>query len=397
MHKTDLPPCLPRGDAASLGFDEQRLARLAARLDDEVARGRIPGAVALIARRGQLAWDHATGRLSPRDTAPMGREALFRIYSMTKPVVSLAIMMFVEEGRLLLSDPIGQWLPEWADPKVLSADGETLEAARQPITIQDLLRHTSGLTYGFTGTSALHLRYQKVWAEAVRMPLAQASAHLATLPLQFQPGTVWQYSHATDVLGRLVEVLAQDTLGKFLQQRIFEPLGMFDTAFWVPPEQQHRIAEPFDQDPDTGESQRLLNVRVPAVHEMGGGGLVSTAGDYLRFLQMMQNGGELDGVRLVSPATVEWMVSDHLGTRPPQGDLLPEGHGFGLGLAVRKEAGLSTMPGSAGTWHWGGIAGTTFWVDPAREIAAVLMLQAPGLRNYYRPLFRSMVYAALLD
>jgi CubicO group peptidase (beta-lactamase class C family) len=220
---------------------------------------------------------------------------------------------------------------------------------------------------------------------------------MAALPLMYQPGTVWDYSRATDVLGRVVEVASGELLRHFFQQRIFAPLGMVDTGFHVPPSEHHRIAEPFAQDPDTGADVRVLEVREPVALDMGGGGLVSTAADYARFCQMMLNGGVLDGKRLLSRKTVELMTSDHLGGIPSVNDLRPAGHGFGLGFAVRLQAGMSPIAGSAGLYFWGGMAGTTFFIDLKEELYAVLMVQAPGQRDEVRALFRNLVYAAIGD
>jgi CubicO group peptidase (beta-lactamase class C family) len=225
---------------------------------------------------------------------------------------------------------------------------------------------------------------------------AEFSQTLAGVPLQFQPGSMWGYSRATDVLGRLVEVVSGQSLGAFLQAEIFDPLGMVDTGFAVPPEQHHRIAEPFAHDPDGGVPMKVLEPRQVPAMEGGGGGLMSTAMDYSRFLQCLHNRGELDGVRLLGPHTVDFMTADHLGDIPVDGTLLPLGHGFGLGFAVRTHLGLSPVPGSVGLYYWGGIAGTTFFVDPALDMYAMLMIQAPNQRDYYRPLFRDLVYAALL-
>jgi len=217
------------------------------------------------------------------------------------------------------------------------------------------------------------------------------------MPLFLPPGTQWHYSRATDVLGRLLEVLTGQTLGQHLREAIFEPLGMADTAFVVPEADQHRIAEPFAHDPDGGIPMRVLDPRKPPAMESGGGGLMSTAADYARFLQFVLNKGELHGVRLLGPHTMAYMMADHLGSIPSNDDLLPPGHGFGLGFAVRMAAGLAALPGSVGTCHWGGIAGTAFFVDPAADFYGILMIQAPNQRDHYRQLFRALAYAALLD
>jgi CubicO group peptidase (beta-lactamase class C family) len=336
----------------------------------------------------------AVGQQDPGTGTPMKTDSIFRIYSMTKPVVSVAVMMLVERGQLLLSDPVSRWLPEYANQQVATATG--LEPVRQEATVQDLLRHTAGLTYEFLGDSAVQRQYGAMKIASRERTNAEFSQTLAGVPLQFQPGTVWAYSRATDVLGRLVEVVSGQGLGAFLQAQIFGPLGMVDTGFAVLPEQHHRIAEPFAHDPDGGVPMKVLEPRQVPAMKGGGGGLMSTAMDYTRFLQCLRNRGELDGVRLLGPHTVDYMTADHLGSMPSDGTLLPPGHGFGLGFAVRTHLGLSPVPGSVGLYYWGGIAGTTFFVDPALDMYAMLMVQAPNQRDYYRPLFRDLVYAALL-
>jgi CubicO group peptidase (beta-lactamase class C family) len=377
-----------------VGLCPERTQRLMDVLRREVASGRLPGAVAMIARRGQIGLFEAVGQQDPGTGTPMKTDSIFRIYSMTKPVVSVAVMMLVERGQLLLSDPVSRWLPEYANQQVATAQG--LEPVRQEATVQDLLRHTAGLTYEFLGDSAVQRQYGAVKIASRERTNAEFSQTLAALPLQFQPGTVWAYSRATDVLGRLVEVVSGQGLGAFLQAEIFGPLGMVDTGFAVPPEQHHRIAEPFAHDPDGGVPMKVLEPRQVPAMKGGGGGLMSTAMDYTRFLQCLRNRGELDGERLLGPHTVDYMTADHLGGMPADGTLLPPGHGFGLGFAVRTHLGLSPVPGSVGLYYWGGIAGTTFFVDPALDMYAMLMVQAPNQRDYYRPLFRDLVYAALL-
>jgi CubicO group peptidase (beta-lactamase class C family) len=385
---------LPHALPADVGLCPERTQRLMDVLRREVASGRLPGAVAMIARHGQIGLFEAVGQQDPGTGTPMKTDSIFRIYSMTKPVVSVAVMMLVERGQLLLSDPVSRWLPEYANQQVATAQG--LEPVRQAATVQDLLRHTAGLTYEFLGDSAVQRQYGEVKIASRERTNAEFSQTLAALPLQFQPGTVWAYSRATDVLGRLVEVVSGQGLGAFLQAEIFGPLGMVDTGFAVPPEQHHRIAEPFAHDPDGGVPMKVLEPRQVPAMEGGGGGLMSTAMDYTRFLQCLRNRGELDGVRLLGPHTVDYMTADHLGGIPANGTLLPPGHGFGLGFAVRTHLGLSPVPGSVGLYYWGGIAGTTFFVDPALDMYAMLMVQAPNQRDYYRPLFRDLVYAALV-
>jgi len=393
------PPPLPMTTPEDIGLSSPALARLGKVLSNEVASGRVPGAVALIARRGRIAYFESFGRRDPAGGAPMARESIFRIYSMTKPIVSVAAMMLWEEGRFLLSDPIAKYLPELADPKVAVQRGAEIELVPQarPITIQDLLRHTSGLTYEFRGGGPVHKMYMAAKIYNRHQSNADQVAALSKLPLLYQPGSMWEYSRSTDVLGRLIEVLSGGTLGDYLQRSILAPLGMIDTAFHVPVSDHARLAEAFAKDPDSGAAVQLINVKDAPQFESGGGGLVSTAGDYARFLQMLLNNGRLDGVRLLSRKTVELMTADHLGPITGAPDLLLPGYGFGLGFAVRLQAGISHVPGSIGQYFWGGLAGTTFWVDPAEQLFAIMLIQAPGQRDYYRTLFRDLVYAAFAD
>lgn len=405
MTKNSIPGAtMPRRVSPDqVGLCPQRSARMMAVLQAEVDRQRLPGAVVLIARRGKLALLERVGALDPATQSPMTPDAIFRIYSMTKPIVSVAAMMLMEQGQLLLNDPVAKYLPEYATQKVASlVDGTVqLQAVRQPATLQDLLRHTAGLTYEFMGNASVQRQYAQLRIGSRGRSNAEFSHQLAALPLMFEPGTVWEYGRATDVLGRVLEVISGQKLGAYLHEHIFKPLGMIDTGFFVPPEQHARIAEPFASDPDGGVQMRLIDVREAVALESGGGGLASTTLDFARFLQFMLNKGELDGVRLLGPRTVDFMTADHLGdiavNRGASRALLPPGHGFGLGVAVRKEVGIASVPGSVGSYFWGGMAGTTFFVDPAEDLFAILMLQAPNQREYYRMLFRDLVYATLID
>ena len=407
-------PSLQRSTPAELGFSPERVQRLMDVLQGEISRNRLPGAVAVIARHGKLAafeslgWQKVTAGVTDGadSKTPMAPDSIFRIYSMTKPVVSVAVMMLFEQGKLLLGDPVAKYLPEFEKSHVMSlAEGapstQPGQPARASATIQDLLRHTAGLTYEFLGANAVQKQYAQARTGARDKSNAEFSQALATLPLVAEPGTVWEYSRATDVLGRLIEVISGQTLGEYLSEHIFKPLGMVDTAFAVPPAQHGRIAEPFVRDPDGAPQMRVYDVRAPVAFESGGGGLVGTAMDYARFLQFMLNRGELDGVRLLGPRTVDFMTADHLGKIPVNAGgsshLLLPGYGFGLGFAVRTALGVATEPGSLGLYYWGGLAGTTFFVDPHEDLFAILMIQAPNQREYYRHLFRNMVYAALVD
>ncbi len=390
---------LPTAKPEEVGLNQAALDRLSAALSDRVASGHVPGAVALIARHGKVAYHQGFGRLDPASDAPMGTDAIFRIYSMTKAIVSVAVMMLWEEGRLLLGDSIGKYIPAFNETRVgvISGEGYGRTDARSPITIQDLLRHTSGLTYEFRGDSPIHQAYAEARIARPKQTNAEQVDTLAGLPLLHQPGTAWEYSRSTDVLGRLVEVISGQTLGAFLSERVLLPLGMTDSGFTVPEANFGRIAEPFAKDPEGGMDVVLLDVRRPAMFESGGGGMVATAMDYARFLAMLHGNGRLGSTRLLGRKTVELMTSDHLGTIAGSPDLLPPGHGFGLGFAVRTQAGMAPFPGSVGNYYWGGVAGTTFWVDPAERLFAVLMVQAPMQREHYRLLFRDMVYAAVAD
>jgi CubicO group peptidase (beta-lactamase class C family) len=392
MNSLALPTALPE----DIGLSSARLDRLTHLMEDEVARGRVPGGVALIARRGRIGYFECYGYCDPVKRTPMGKDAIFRIYSMTKPIVTVAAMMLFEEGRILLSDPVSKYLPEFGNLQVAVTrdDQVDLVPATRPVTIQDLLRHTSGLTYEFRGNGPVHKMYTAAKVFSRDRTAAEHVAVLSQLPLLYQPGTHWEYGRSTDVVGRLIEVLSGATLSTYLDEQILRPLGMVDTAFHAPQEHHARLAEAFAQDPQSGAAVRLMDARSPPPFESGGAGLVSTAADYARFLQMMQNGGALDDVRLLSRKTIEFMTADHLGSIASPSDLLPSGYGFGLGFAVRLHAGIAQVPGSVGHYYWGGVAGTTFWVDPAEQLFAILLIQAPGQREYYRMVFRDMVYAA---
>ncbi|MEO9189076.1 MAG: serine hydrolase domain-containing protein [Acetobacteraceae bacterium] len=377
------------------GLSPEALARLRAALNSRIENGHVPGAVAAIARNGRLVLHEAFGARDPIARDPMPRDAIFRIYSMTKPIVSVAAMMLWEEGRFLLSDPIARFIPAFAGSKVLVA-GENV-AAERAITIQDLLRHTSGLTYEFRGTEAVHRAYMDAKIYRRSQTNEDQAAMLAALPLIDHPGARWEYSRSTDVLGRLVEIVSGETLGAFVKTRILDPLGMEDSGFFVPEADQARLAGGFAKDPESGADVPLLDVREEPSFESGGGGMVGTALDYLRFTQMLLDNGEAHRVRLLGRKTMELMTSDHLGAIKGSPDLLPPGHGFGLGFAVRLAPGMAPFPGSVGSYFWGGAAGTTFWIDPKERLTAVLMIQAPGQREHYRVLFRDMVYAAITD
>ncbi|MED5621834.1 serine hydrolase domain-containing protein [Ideonella sp. BN130291] len=384
-------------------------------LDDAVARdvaaGRIPGAVMRVQHAGDVVHQRAIGQRDPASGAAMTEDTIFRIYSMTKPIVSVATMMLVEAGRLGLDDAVALHLPEFGSLQVATetVDGDgrktlALMPCPRPPTVRDLLRHTAGFTYGIFGQSLLKSRYLQAGVESRQASNTEFAHRLARLPLAYAPGTVWEYSRATDLLGALIERITGQTLGEHLAQQIFQPLGMVDTGFHVPAAEQHRLAQPFAADPETGQPIRLLDATQPPVLESGGGGLVSTAADYLRFARLLLAGGELDGTRLLRADTIALMTQDQLGAEIIRASQVPgatteylpgPGYGFGLGFAVRLADAGARYPGHAGDYHWAGLGGTSFWIDPQAQLIAIWMMQAPSLREAYQAFFRSAVYAAL--
>jgi CubicO group peptidase (beta-lactamase class C family) len=391
-------PPLPQTKPEALGLSSSRLRQMSDAFKREIDKGTLPGATVLVARRGQIGWFEALGRQSPAAATPMALNTLFRIFSMTKPIVSVGIMMLLEEGHFILTDPVAKFIPEFADQKVgVESHGKLdLVPLQRPMTIQDLLRHTSGITYDHTGNSLVQQLYKQSRLRSRQISNAEHAALVASLPLQFQPGSEWNYSRSTDILGRIIEVVSGKTLGAFLTERILAPLQMTETAFHTGAENAGRLAEPFPTDPWTGEKIQLFNMLERPVMESGGGGLVSTTMDYARFCQMLLNGGSLDGTRIIGRKTLQLMASDHLGPEVKvDSPLMPAGHGFGLGFAVRTHQGIAPFPGSVGQFFWSGMAGTFFWIDPAEELFAVFMMQGPGQRQHTRSLVRNLVYAAM--
>ena len=391
---------LPRGDAAQLGFDPQGLASLDAAIEARIDAGAFPGAVIMVARDGRIAHLSSLGARS-EGGGPMPEDAIFRIYSMTKPVTSVVAMQLVEEGRLQLAAPVSRYLGDaWAALTVATgraADGsiETEAARRQP-TVQDLLRHTAGLSYGFFGSGPARAAMDAANLENGGFSNREVAAKLAQLPLEHHPGEVWEYSRATDVLGAVIEVVDGRSLGAAMQARIFDPLRMVDTGFWIDDAAAHaRLAETRPEDRMIG-SLEVFDPRRERAFESGGGGLVSTIHDYARFAQMLLNGGELDGARILSPATVAYMKADHLGDIPGGRYYLPgPGYGFGLGFGVRRAAGVAPFIGSPGEFYWGGAAGTYVVWDPAEDLFILYMMASPANRLAMRPILRNMVYGAL--
>jgi CubicO group peptidase (beta-lactamase class C family) len=406
---------LPTAAPESVGMSTQRLAQINRAFKQEIEKGNLPGVVVLVARKGRLVYSDALGDLDKDAGKPMSRDAIFRIYSMTKPLVSVAAMMLVEEGKMELTDPISKFLPAMKSMQisVARADQEfakityTSVAAQREITVQYLLRHTAGLAYAnLTQNGPVKEAYAKAGVDEDPRGLTPAEEveRMSKAPLAHEPGTVWEYSLATDMLGRVVEAASGKRLSEFLSERLFQPLGMTDTAFVVPRDKLGRLAQALPVDASTGKPNKLYDVSAVPNNDSGGAGGVSTAADYLRFAQMMANGGQLDGKRYLSRTTVELMTADHLGTRisapVTPGEVLLASHGytFGLGFAVRQAAGIAGVPGSAGEFMWGGYAGTYFWIDPKEQLVAVYMTQAPSpIRAYYRKLFKQLVYAAIVD
>ncbi|MFI5399735.1 MAG: serine hydrolase domain-containing protein [SAR324 cluster bacterium] len=389
---------LPRANPEEVGLSASRLERITEAFQAEVAKGRIPGAVVLVARYGKIAYFQSFGKRDPASGADMANDDIFRIYSMSKPFTAVAVMTLVEDGKLLLSDHVSQYLPELAKREVAISDGQggfKLVPAVREITVHDLLTHTGGLTYGtFTTTPA-----KKVWMDAEKEfwkgTLAQMVERMAKLPLVVQPGSQFEYSWSYAVLGRIVEVVSGKSLGAYVEERIARPLGLRDTGFYVHQENLGRLAQSAP-DPATGKPQILIDVTKQPQFEGGGESMVSTAADYAVFCQMLLNGGKYNNVRLLGPKTVEWMTSDHLGPLIGLGAYSPgAGYGYGLGFAVRVTPGMSVVPGSTGEFYWNGAGGTSFWVDPKEKLIAVYMMQSPVVRFRTRYLIKDLVTQAI--
>jgi CubicO group peptidase (beta-lactamase class C family) len=388
---------LPRVVPEVVGLSAERLERLTQAFQNDIEKGAIPGVVMAVARHGKLAYWNALGFRDRAANAQMTDDAIFRIYSMTKPYVSVGVMMLVEEGKVVLGAPISTYLPALGKLKVgvekdaLGKQELAFEAAKREMTVQDLLRHTSGLTYGVFGRSLVKQLYNDAKVMDVGQTNAEMVEKLGKLPLAYEPGTRWEYSMSTDVLGALIEAVSGVTLDRFLAERIFKPLGMVDSGFSVPPDKHGRIAEAGPEG-NPPKPPQLIDVRKPPRWLSGGGGGVGTAADYLRFAQMLLDGGEFGDVRLLGRKTVELMTADHLGVMPG----MAPGYGFGLGFGVRREIGIANVPGSVGEYFWSGFGGTAFWIDPQERLVAVLMMQNVQDRNHYRRLFQTLVMQALV-
>ena len=408
---SDLPEMdgVPTAEPEVVGMSSERLERLDTVMQGYVDRNEVAGVVTLVARRGKVVHFSAAGQRDVENGAAMTHDTIFRMASMTKPIASVALMMLYEEGRFQLRDPISKWLPEFSDmqvavpspPQERLAGVYKLVPAARPITVQHVLTHTAGLSNSYRGIT----RPDFLEMSAQRQPndtVGDMLKRLATLPLNFHPGDAWEYGRGTDVVGRLVEVMSGQTLDSFFRERIFDPLDMPDTHFYLPMSKLDRFAAQYGPgddgtivlaDPAAAESRY---VKEPHVYFSGAGGLVSTARDYFRFHQMMLNGGELDGVRILSRKTVELMTTNHTGDYGIW--LAGPGYGFGLGYAIVTDLGPSGTPRSEGSYYWGGAFGTIFWVDPSEELISIMLTQIrPYTHLNIRPDLATLTYQAVVD
>jgi CubicO group peptidase (beta-lactamase class C family) len=385
---------LPTAKPEQVGLSSERLDRMTQALRADVERGRIPGVVVLVARKGRVAYLQPVGFRDKAASTPMTADAIFRIASMTKPIVTVAALSLYEEGRLLLSDPVSKYIPAFKNQTV----GLDRAPAEREMTIQDLMRHTSGLTYGNRGTTEIYKMYpESSNVSSLTLTMDEFIERLSKAPLLYQPGTRWEYSLSTDVLGRVVEIVAGKPLAEILAERVYRPLKMTDTTFLVAADKRPRLAQPLARHPDTGAEDKLADPTVPRKFDCGGGCAVSTAGDYARFAQMLLNRGVLDGARVLAPKTVELMTADHLGpiSRGTGASAWP-GYTWGLGLAVRQDKGIAPIPGSAGDYYWPGAFATYWWADPKEEMVVVSMMQSP-LGRHYQQIVRTLVYQAIAE
>jgi CubicO group peptidase (beta-lactamase class C family) len=392
----------PSDELVQAGMAGDRLARIGPAMKQQVQKDIFPGAVTLVARDGKIVHFESHGFLDAAKTKPMTRDAVFRLASMTKPIVTVAAMMLVEQGAMKLNDPIANWLPELKDVKVETATGDV--APSRPVTVQDLMRHTSGLVYsGSTRSPRIKEKYQEANIESSVTDITgdEMLKRLGQIPLAHQPGTYWEYGISVDVLGLLIERVAAKPLDDLLDGMLFRPLGMTETAFWARPELQSRLAETLDNDPQKAtmdKAYRIMQDPSGKSYFKGGAGLVGTATDYLKFAQMMVNGGHFEGKRYLSRKTVEFMLSDHtVGMGGTTQATTGPGYGFGLGFGVRVHEGYAWVPGSKGDAMWAGAWGTSFWIDPKERLVGILMAQGPSHRIHTRMLYKNLVYGALVE
>ncbi len=398
---------LPHAKPEAVGMSSERLRRLSETLNGYVKDGRLSGGVVLVARRGKVAYTEAFGMRDIEAKSPMREDTIFRIASQTKALVSVGVMMLQEEGRLLISDPVGKYLPEFKETTVAvpqQGGGYEVVKAKRPVTIRDLLTHTSGVGYG-GGPARDRWEAAKItgWYFADRdEPVGATVARMAALPFDAQPGEKWVYGYSTDILGALVERVSGQPLDEFLRARLFEPLGMKDTQFYVPESKADRLAVVYSSTTSGGVERapepggmvgQGAYVKGPRKSFSGGAGLTSTAQDYARFLSMMLNGGELDGKRILSRKSVELMTVDHLNGVP-----YDAGQGFGLGFQVVKDLGAAGRPGSVGEYGWGGAYHSTYWVDPKEQLVVVYFTQLIPARNIDdHDKLRALVYQSIVD
>ena len=386
---------LPRAVPEDVGMSTSRLGRIAPVIQGYVDNGKIPGALTMIAREGRLVHFEKFGTQDVASAKPIEFDTIFRIYSMTKPITSIAVMMLYEEGHFQLGTPVSELIPAFKDMQVYTENGEDIVDAETEMTIKHLLTHTSGLIYGGDGEHPINQRYRD--ANYYRGDLAYMAQELGKIPLYCHPGSAWNYGMSTDVLGYLVEVVSGMSFAEFLETRIFNPLGMNDTAFSVPDEKADRYMTLYEPAEDGG-IQVIENAPVSSgplsFFHSGGAGLQSTAADYLRFCQMLLNDGELDGERLLGRKTVELIRVNHISD-----DWQPlerTGCGFGLGFAVVTDVADTHSLGSLGAYSWGGLASTTFWIDPVEELIGVLMTQLIGDSPFHAQ-FRVLTYQSIVD
>jgi len=383
------------------GVSRARLARIAPALKEHIERNLFPGAVTMVTRNGKLLHYEAHGFMDAAKTRPMQKDALFRLASMTKPIVTTAAMMLVEQGKMNLNDPASKWLPELRDLKVETASGDV--APTRPIIVQDLMRHTAGFVYaGATKSPRIKKMYEdgNIEARETDITTDEMLRNLGQIPLANQPGTIWEYAITTDVLGLLVERVTGKQLDVVLRELLFDPLGMKDTTWWVEPSKVPRIAEAPDSDPLKAtmlKSYRIYSNPAGKSYFKGGSGLVGSASDYLKYAQMMVNGGEFEGKRYLSKKTVELMLSNHtVGMGGSTIATTGPGYGHGLGFGVRLDEGMGWAPGSKGDAMWAGAWGTSFWIDPKERLVGVFMSQAPSTRVTTRMLYKDLVYGAVV-
>lgn len=385
------------------GFFPKRLARITAYFNNEVATGKIPGAIVLIQRHGQPAYYEAFGVRNTATKAPMTPDTIFTLFSMTKPITSVAALMLVEQGKLALDDEVGQYVKGFYNIKVGAEkpgpDGKSeleLVAPHRPIQIHDLLRQSAGIPYASLAYGVVKKPYEDADLMSGKFTNAEVADKIAALPLISQPGEYWTYGHATDVLGRVIEVVSGKSLYEFEKENLLGPLGMTNTSFFVTdPSKQALLADSFP----TKHDKLDRDPRVETKWESGGGGMVASMADYARFVQMLLNGGELDGTRILARKTVDLMTSNHIGEgtgiKPWVYYFPGAGFGFGLGVAVRTDAGVSHWAGSVGEYEWSGGSGTYFLADPKENMFAILMIQSPSQRGRIQSAFRSLVYGAM--